>query len=256
MTGGSKFMLRAFPGTVIIFSLTACGGSYAVSSLDPGRYFPDPHIARFVESIDHGDTSDVARQIKAGIDVNAQGIDGFRPIFFAFFPERPDVLNLLLASGAHPSVALKNGDTPLHFAVRKSNLGFTEALIRAGGDPNAAGEHGKPVIHEAINFANTEMLSVLKNAGANINVVWGGGTPLYNALASMSWQMAAQLLSLGADVGVTNAAGRTAADVFCFQAGRLQPTTTNKIPVLSVFDSFRRRNVPLSCADERAKFAQ
>ncbi len=225
-----------------------------MNALDTSHYFSDPKVADFVDYVQRGDAERVRQQIAAGVDVNAEGIDGFRPIDFVFLSDSPDVLRLLLSAHADPESRLRNGNTPLYFAVRKPIVDFTQALLAAHADPNARGENNKPVIHEAIRFPQTGNIVLLANAGADINISWGGGTPLFQALMSMSWDAAAVLLDLGADVTLGDSPGERAVDLFCKDVDRVPANASNKPRISRLYESFRKRGVPVPCEGRMTRF--
>lgn len=222
--------------------------------LDTRRYFDDPALAAFVDDLQNGRTARVTAALAAGMDPNAEGRDGFRPLFFIFPAGTADAARALLRAGADPNARLPDGDPPLMFAVRLDTPMFTELLLEAGADPDARGENGKPVIHEAVRSNQPRHLQLLARAGADVNVVWGSGTPLYGAIGGLNWPAAATLLDLGADTRWRNPGGRrqlTAAESFCDLFTRERPL---RIPqrqrdaVTALFDAFARRGVTLDCA--------
>ncbi len=114
-------------------------------SPEMSRYFPDPKVAAFVSDVRNGSARRVKQALADGIDVNAPGNEGFRPVFFAVYPHQDaTVLRLLLAAGANPNVRLSNGATPLHMAAQLPTAEHLAALLDAGADPNARGENDRP----------------------------------------------------------------------------------------------------------------
>lgn len=227
---------------------------FPMDAPDPGRYFVDPKVAAFVRAVERGDVGAVNAALAAGMNPNAEGRDGFRPIHFVFFAKTADVLKVLLGAGADASARLNNGNTPLHFAVRMETPEFTRALLAAKADPNARGENNKPVIHEAVRFPQTENVSLLARHGADINVLWGGSTPLLAAVTIFAWPVAAVLLNLDADISFRNRAGKSAVDRFCEHVKRLAPTPANRHGVPLVLESLRARGIEPQCASQVVRF--
>ena len=226
------------------------------SSVDTRRYFSDARVAEFVRHVQQGDLAQVQEGLRAGISPNAQGRDGFTPIFFIFPARNADVARALLRAGADPNAKLPDGTPVLEFAVRLENSEFTRALLEFKANPNAIGQYEQPVIHEAVHAEAPQNIQLLAKAGADINLEWGGGTPLLNAVDGGSWTVATMLLNLGADTRYRTK-GRlqyTADESLCKLMPRLQPTPTNRKPVLDLFAAFARRGVKLSCVAEAERF--
>lgn len=227
------------------------------SPLDTSRFFKDPRLAEFADDLQRGDLSRVQAGLRAGIDPNATGMQGFRPIFFVFPAKNADAARALLAAGADPNVKLQDGTPPLLFAVRLENPEFTQVLLEYGADANSTRSDEQPVIHEAVLVEATENIRLLARAGADINAVWGGGTPLYRAINAWSLESAVALLDLGADTEWRKPTGRarmTAGENFCSDMQQRQPTVTNRGPIRELFAAFARRGVKLPCASEAARF--
>lgn len=222
--------------------------------LDSTVYFTSPKVAAFVDEVQQGNAAQVRKALAEGISPNAEGVRGFRPIHFVFTAPSAQVLKLLLEAGADPMARIENGNTPLHFAVRVSNPEFTRLLLGAKADPNAKGENRKPVFREALSSREPEILRALAQAGADINVVWGGSTPLMSAIGMMSWDMAAALLDLHADVAYRDHFGENAMDSFCETVREMTPTATNRKGVVAVQEAFKRRGITLVCETELQKF--
>ena len=225
-----------------------------ISKLDTSRYFDDPAAAAFANDIQNGDLPRVLDALRSGQDADVLGKNGMRPLFFVFTGKNEQVAKALVAAGGDPNARLAGGDPLLMIAVRLEDPMFTRVLLEGGADPNLRGENQKPIIHEAVLADHPEQVRMLAGAGADINVPWGAGSPLYAAVASMSWAAAAALLDLGADTEWRNPKGRShssAAETLCQFFTRERPL---RIPpnqhaaLRKVFEAFARRGVHLSCA--------
>lgn len=224
--------------------------------VDASRYFNDPKLVTFANDIQNGRATRVAEAIKAGINPNAVGNDGFRPLFFIFPAKTVETAEVLLKAGADPNVHLPRGNTPLIFAVRQDNPDFTRVLLEAKADPNARGENNIPAIHEAVRSEQTEHLKLLAKAGADLNIVWANSTPLMAAVEGMEWAAATTLLELGADTKWRSQGGMTqytAGESFCAFFTRKRPLVippSHHEPVKQLFAAFAKRGVTLPCADQ------
>lgn len=231
------------------------------SKVGTSRYFADPKVAAFVNDVQDGNLKRVTDALRAGMNPNITGKEGFRPLYFVFPASTADVARALLAAGADPNVRLTDGNTPLYFAVRLENSEFTKVLLDAKADPNARGEYDQPIIHEAVLSRQPTQVRLLAAAGADINVVWGAGTPLYGAVSAGSWDVARALLELGADTQWRSPGGATqytVAESLCHMFTRpnfpLRVTAVDYKNLHALFDAFARRGVVLPCAKDSEKF--
>jgi ankyrin repeat protein len=252
MTSLRRLLYQFLP--LAVFSLMACKESMSMKPLDASKYFSSPAVAAFVDDVQNGDVPRVKQALAHGVSANAPGIKGFRPIHFVYPAKDAEVLKLLLSAGADPMARVENGNTPLHFAVRMPNPDFTHVLLAAGADANAKGANNKPVLQEALSSRQPENLRSLARAGADVNVVWGGATPLMAAIVTLSWDMAAALLDLNADLGYRDDLGEGALDAFCETVDGLARTATNRNGVLATHAAFKRRGVAVPCEAKLQKF--
>lgn len=241
-------------GLFFAAGLLTCSDGKTMKPLDSQRYFSDPRVAAFVDDVQRGHLARVNEGLRAGIDPNSKGSEGFRPVHFVFAADSADVTRALLAAGADPNARLTNGNTPLHFAVRMPNPDFTEALLAAKADPNAIGANHKPVIHEAISSREPRNLRLLASAGADLNAEWAFNTPLQAAIAVLSWDMATALLAVGANAQAANQRGQTVVQSYCGVLTRLQPTATNRRGVVATYEGLRAGGAVVPCEDKVAAF--
>src|SRR5687767_12373979 len=93
-------------------------------------------------AIYHSPLSFVRTLLEIGADPNPADHAGFPPLIAALSCSRPqpgapgradvvEILELLLAAGAHPDQRGINDYTPLHMAVAERNLQAVEVLLRA-----------------------------------------------------------------------------------------------------------------------------
>ncbi|PPE73381.1 hypothetical protein C3942_14025 [Solimonas fluminis] len=138
----------------------------------------EERVAFFVNHARAGELLDVARELKAGLDVNAFDSLDQTALIGAVSHKQILAVKLLLNSGANPGLADRAGWTPLIHAVY------------AGADP--------------------ELLGLLLEAGADINGRNDRGiTALYLASVSGREEQVSYLLSRGADPTLASKAGYT-----------------------------------------------
>ncbi len=152
--------------------------------------------------------AEVRRVIKAHPEqLDAEGVDRATPLHYAIQADRPNVVALLLDSGASLFPSMVNGGTPLERAVQLDRLECAKVLLRKGADPrvhitggNATGgaPHSSALI-EATQWGSAECVRLLlEHDPTLVDVVdeFRGRRPL-DAAASV--EIVELLLKAGAD---------------------------------------------------------
>ena len=127
--------------------------------------------------------------------------------------ERNDLAKLrgLLAQGVGPDVAGRNGETPLSFAMRRSNVEAAVVLIRSGADPNRRTEEDdSPLVRAAGRDAYHLVLEAALAEGASPDARSAEGRPLLlEALAFNAKANVQLLVEKGARLDVRDPDGRS-----------------------------------------------
>lgn len=92
-----------------------------------------------------------------------------------------NAMRKLLAGGADPSERDRQGETPLHKAVRRGHRQAVETLIGNGANVNAVSDHGLTSLHWVALTGRSNLARILIERGADVNVredFAGGLTPL------------------------------------------------------------------------------
>lgn len=113
-------------------------------------------------------------------------------------------------------MSLQEIDSRLRTACAQGDLVLVKRLLSQGADVNSTDGDGWSALHYAAAAGCVEVVKTLIEAGTNLNTQSKktGWTPLYFAAASeSSLDAAIALLNAGADVTLTDAAGRTPFDM-------------------------------------------
>jgi ankyrin repeat protein len=123
------------------------------------------------------------------------------------------------------------GDTALHAAGFSYDKEMAGVLIARGADIRASNRRGAEPLHAAVignpssptwnPVAQCDVIRFLVEAGADPNAAAAGGvTPLHRAVRNRCSAAVEALLRAGADPGLPNDRGSTAADLASFTTGR------------------------------------
>lgn len=192
-----------------------------------------------------GDLRLLRALIARGVDVNAFH-NGLNPLLSATrdsWHGRPEAVTTLLANGAHTEAADRDGNTPLHHAMRSTDAAVVALLLDAGADIEAVNRDGftplalacqaanwrvarymlerkakthpadaQPVIIAAAGAEDDEIgIRLLHKHKAKIDARGHGGrTPLMIAAEAGLTEVAAVLLELGAQINLQDDTGLSA----------------------------------------------
>ena len=115
----------------------------------------------------HNATLDVmALLLDSGADVNKIGYEECTPVMYETYMKNHDGVKLLINRGADVNYQRKlDGLTSLHFASQKRDDEMVDILLAAGADPSIRNDDGKTPIDIARDNNAAEMLARLENAG-------------------------------------------------------------------------------------------
>ncbi|KPI34526.1 Ankyrin-3 [Cyphellophora attinorum] len=132
--------------------------------------------------------------LKAGVDPNAKKDGTYTPLCSAIRDNRPQIVSLLLASGADANVPAS--EYPAFKCVTHNRCHFLPELIEAGADLH----HPKGILEKAVKHNNKEALLFLLEHDVSPNARSAEGyTPLTTAIRENRSEMLDILLERGAD---------------------------------------------------------
>ena len=144
----------------------------------------DPKAAELRIAVHGGDVALVRRLVSDNPDLArahfvARGGSGTALHFVTdwpgYFPNGPDIVNLLVDAGADPNATTSGPgkpETPLHYAASSDDVDVASALIDRGADLETPdGSIGTP-LDNAIGYACWHVARLLAMRGARIEKVW------------------------------------------------------------------------------------
>ncbi|CAI6341288.1 unnamed protein product [Periconia digitata] len=166
------------------------------------------HAAAF-----HGNINLVKLLIEKGADILAEDALGKTSLGLAAGGHNPEILKLLLKSGAYQIMENEDskGWTPFHIAVKAGNVEMARLLYERGVNISLAGPKKRTPLNLAAREANPEMVEFLINCNVDVNVPDQTYGTFLNYLA---FRGHTQLLRLaydkhGGDRNLKDAYGRT-----------------------------------------------
>ena len=118
-----------------------------------------------------GDVETVKRCVKAGLDPSVtSGTLQWTPLHEAASNGHEEVIEVLLAAGAHVNACTSMGTTALHMAAKKGHATIARMLIQKGANTEiSTADAGTPLMSAAVE-GKAEVVAVLLAAGADASV--------------------------------------------------------------------------------------
>ena len=138
--------------------------------------------------------------------VNKLDKEGNSPLYLAAVSNKPDIIKLLLESGARVNVRNEYGETPLHGASMGGYIECMKILINNGANVNAYSHSGissefPTPLWQAIIGRQHEAISLLAESGAGLNFMCKSGSlPLSAAIIFNDDKSFKALIDGGADI--------------------------------------------------------
>ena len=177
---------------------------------DLNRISGEEEMAPLMVAAEQGHIEIVRVLIQAGVDVNLPDRNNHTALHHAVMGNRPEIIKLLIASGAEPNRAgtAFPHNTPLMFAVMQGRAKIARVLLEAGAEIDATDELGHSALVRANQFGKFQAVRWLLRYGADPNKAnQVGQTALFGCLGHP--KIAQVLLDAGADPNHADREGRT-----------------------------------------------
>jgi hypothetical protein len=106
--------------------------------------------------------------LEAGANIESKDNNGQTPLWWAARSSNVAMVKLLLEAGANIESKDTNGQTPLWWAARNSNVAMVKLLLEAGTNIESKDTSGQTPLWWAARNSNVDMVKLLLEAGANI----------------------------------------------------------------------------------------
>lgn len=181
----------------------------------------DLHIANIVGSTplhkaarcNHGNSHSLVADIllRNGADVNAQEKDGNTPLHWLVKRGNVEIVQLCLNFKADVHVKNSEGEIPLFNALR-SNVEVVKLLLNHGSDVNSFNEKGATPLHNVVHLNSNKyffkVAEILLEKGSLVNAQdIQGNTPLHNMVNKADVKIVQLLLNFEAGVHIKNNRG-------------------------------------------------
>ena len=185
------------------------------SHADPNRA-NEFGVTPLLQASRNGDVDTMRALLDGGADVAQAVREGETPLMAAARTGNEAAVQLLLERGSDPNAAeTLEGQTALMWAAAEGHVAIVDALLKAGADPNLKARTseltkrsprtdfpsgGFTALMWAVRDGQEAMVRRLVEGGADINLTNGdGATAMMLAIVNDRFDMAATLLTLGAD---------------------------------------------------------
>jgi ankyrin repeat protein len=159
-----------------------------------------PNHQDIFDAIARGDLNAVAEYLRQGGDPNLRGEDGDTLLHYAIRKRQYEIAELLLKHGADPNAMADGKMTPLHYATLHGDPLFVRLLLEYKAYPNAKDYEGRTPLHIATWYGHDSVTLALLEYGADPTVTDDmGRTPFINLHAEFLRVLDAMTRSMNPD---------------------------------------------------------
>ncbi|KAI8486216.1 hypothetical protein Bbelb_361160 [Branchiostoma belcheri] len=148
-------------------------------------------------------------------DLNEDGLSPLHVLCIMGHQQATKQIDLLIRAGASINLADKRSYTPLHYAITNGHTAITKHLLTNQADHRLATKEGLTALHlvaEKKHSSDLKMLNILLPYMGNVDINRQdkeGDTALHEACQTGNVSIVEALVTMGADVTITDAMGRT-----------------------------------------------
>lgn len=215
----------------LCFMQTACRGEYTekvgilhfFTPMKPEKYFKEPLQRALAIAIEAEDINTIENLVTEGVNVNALGVEGMRPLFLAATSQKLKSFEFLLRSGADPNVTAeraariqlydhhpKTRKLPLmELLIAIDDSRYLKLALEYGGNPNTKAKYGAmlkglTVLFAAIREGYIQNIETLVDGGADVNFLNppSSHSPLTESNHRSRYDVTKLLIKGGADPGM------------------------------------------------------
>ncbi len=158
-----------------------------------------------------GDTKEAESLLKKGAATEVKDRNGNTPLHLAIKHEQLEMAHLLISYRANPNHRNYLFNTPLHLAAEVKSAPLISALIDLGADTEIANHRGMTALHVAVRIGCQPCVKALIAANANIEAAMDQGVrPLHLAGWFGHVALVAFLVEQSAELDATDGDGNTA----------------------------------------------
>lgn len=165
---------------------------------------------RLFRAVETSDKETLALLLRAGLDVNLIGENGWTPLMMAAFNGNEDAALQLIQAGASLRVRDKNGYAPIHWAAMNGFTKVVNLLLVKGAAINVRNHFGWTALLHAASRGHVAVVDLLLLSRADTNIPdEEGWTPLHKAVANGHIVVVNKLITAGARVNARHRDGTT-----------------------------------------------
>ncbi len=162
------------------------------------------------DAAEQRDKASVRTLLRAGVDVDAEQVDGTTALHWAAYHEDDEMVGLLVRAGANVNAVNRYGASALAEACTNGNAAIVSLLLEAGADANTRMKGGETALMLAARSGNAETVEALLAHGAAPNQRERlAQTALMWAAAEGHGEVVRALIEAGADVNARLDSGFT-----------------------------------------------